>query len=89
MVCNSNIVFLLIAASWPPILADDCCPMKTVRDASGEDSKLNGVYILKSKEDSKPEPICKDGCVYTRNNEEYCFIDKPGSTVVCEVSVHF
>ena len=64
---------------------DECCPIKTVRDALGEDSKLNGVYILKTRMESKPDAICIDGCVYTRDNEEYCFIDKPGPTVVCEV----
>ena len=86
-----NIIFLLVAASWRPILApDDCCPMKTVRDVLGEDSKLNGVYTLKTKEHSKRDPKCVDQCVYMRDNEEYCFIDKPGeSTVVCEVSKHF
>ena len=68
---------------------DDCCRIKTVRDALGEDSKLNGVYTLKTKEDSKPDPICLDGCVYTRDNQEYCFIDKPGPSVVCEVSIFF
>ena len=68
---------------------DDCCPMKTVRDASGEDSKLNGVYILKTKEDSKRNDKCLDSCIYTRDNQEYCFIDKPGPTVVCEVSKYF
>ena len=68
---------------------DDCCPMKTVRDAPGEDSKLNGVYILKTKEDSKRNDKCLDSCIYTRDNQEYCFIDKPGPTVVCEVVIHF
>ena len=52
---------------------DDCCLIKTVRDAIGEDSKLNGVYILKAKEDSKLDPICIDGCVYMR--------DKPGPSL--------
>ena len=65
--------------------ADDCCPIKTVKDAPGEDSKLNGVYFLKAKEEIKRDALCSDGCVYTRDNEEYCFIDKPGPTVVCEV----
>ena len=81
-----NIVFLLVAASWRPILApDECCPIKTVRDAAGEDSKLNGVYVLKTMEATKRHPICTDGCVYIKDNEEYCFTDKPGPTVVCEV----
>ena len=65
---------------------DECCPIKTVRDAPGEDSKLNGVYFLKTKDELKRHPLCSDGCVYTRDNEEYCFTDKPGPTVVCQVS---
>ena len=37
-----------------PIKAPDCCQIKTVRDAPEEE--LNGVYILKTKENSKPDP---------------------------------
>ena len=81
-----NIKFLLVTASWQPILApDECCLIKTVRDAAGEDSKLNGVYILKTRMEAKPDEVCLDGCVYTRDNAEYCFMNKPGPTVVCEV----
>ena len=80
-------VFLLVAALFGPVSPEDCCLTKTVRDSPEEDSKLNGVYTLKTKEDSKPDPKCIDGCVYVRDNQEYCFIEKPGSTqVVCEVS---
>ena len=79
-------VFLLSAAIWQQTLAPDCCPIKTVKDASEEDSHLNGVYTLKARLDSKPSPECVDGCVYMRDNEEYCFIEKPGATAVCEVS---
>ena len=68
---------------------DDCCPIKTVTDALGEDSEMNGMYILKAKEDSKPDPNCMDGCVYMRDNEEYCFTEKLGGIAVCEVSIHF
>ena len=85
-------VFLLVAASWRPTRAEDCCQTKTVRDAPEEVSELNGVYTLKTKEDTKPDPSCMDGCVYLRDNEEYCFVEKPteeGATVVCEVSIHF
>ena len=80
-------VFLLLASFCRPVSPEDCCLTKTVRDAS-EDSKLNGVYILKAKEDSKPDPNCMDGCVYLKDNEdeEYCFIEKSGATVVCEVT---
>ena len=78
-------VFLLSATIfWQPIEAPDCCPIKTVTDAFEEE--LNGVYTLKTKKDSKPDPKCIDDCVYMRDSEEYCFIEKPGATVVCEVS---
>merc|ERR1719222_128462 len=63
--------------------------MKTVRDAPAEVSELNGVYTLKSDEGSKPDPNCMDGCVYLRDNEEYCFVQKSteeGATVVCEAA---
>ena len=79
-------VFLFSAAIWQQTRAPDCCPSKTVKDASEEDSHLNGVYTLKAKMDSKPSPECVDGCVYMRDNQEYCFIEKPGATAVCEVS---
>ena len=86
-------VALLVAASWRPTRAqaDDCCQTKTVRDAPASVSELNGVYTLKADEGSKPDPSCMDGCVYLRNNEEYCFVQKSieeGATVVCEVSIH-
>ena len=77
-------VFLLSAAIWQHTLAPDCCPIQTVKDA--EDSHLNGVYTLKAKMDSKPSPECVDGCVYMRDNQEYCFKQKLGGTAVCEVS---
>ena len=79
-------VFLLSAAIWQQTLAPDCCPIQTVKDASEEDSHLNGVYTLKAKMDSKPSPECVDGCVYMRDNREYCFKQKLGATAVCEVS---
>ena len=81
-------VFLLFAQFWRPVSPEDCCLTKTVRDAPEGDSKLNGVYTLKIKEDSKPDPKCMDGCVYMRDNEEYCFIEKLGANTVCEVSIH-
>ena len=55
---------------------EDCCLTKTVRDAPAEVSELNGVYTLKGKENSRPDPACMDGCVYLRNDEEYCFVAK-------------
>ena len=84
------LAFLLVAAFWRTILApDDCCPIKIVSDALEENFGLNGVYTLKTKEASKPDPKCMDGCVYMRDNEEYCFVERPGAIVVCEVSIHF
>merc|ERR1712130_1037708 len=84
-------VFLLFAASWRPTTAqqEGCCQTKTVRDAPASVSELNGVYTLKADEGSKPDPSCMDGCVYVRNNEEYCFVQKSieeGATVVCEAA---
>merc|ERR1711990_966261 len=87
-------VFLLVAAIWRPTRAqtqaqEGCCQTKTVRDAPAEVSELNGVYTLKADEGSKPDPNCMDGCVYLRDNEEYCFVQKSteeGATVVCEAA---
>merc|ERR1711990_723451 len=87
-------VFLLVAAIWRPTRAqtqaqEGCCQQKTVRDAPAEVSELNGVYTLKADEGSKPDPNCMDGCVYLRDNEEYCFVQKSteeGATVVCEAA---
>ena len=79
-----RVVLLSATIFWQPIEAPDCCPIKTVTDALEEE--LNGVYTLKTKKDSKPDPKCIDDCVYMRDSEEYCFIEKPGATVVCEVS---
>ena len=82
-------LFLLVVAFSRPVSPEDCCLTKTVRDAPEGDPKLNGVYTLKRREDFKPDPLCIDGCVYMKDNEEYCFIDKPGPTAVCEVLIHF
>ena len=76
-------LFLLFAPVFHSISGEDCCLTKTVIDE--KESGLNGVYTLKTKEDSKRDPKCIDGCVYMRDNEEYCFIEKLGATVVCEV----
>ena len=84
----SPLAFLLFAVPWQPIRAPDCCQTKTVRGAAEEDSDLNGVYTLKTKEDSKPDPMCMDGCVYVKDHNEYCFKEHAGITpaVVCEVA---
>merc|ERR1711962_775735 len=55
-----------------------CCQFVVVEDAAGEYIGLNGNYILKvDTAGDLPDPICLDGCVYTRQGapteEEYCF----------------
>ena len=81
-------IFLLFAIFLRPIKASDCCQTKTVRDAPKPDSRVNGVYTLKTELDSKPDPICIDACVYVKDNQEYCFREEAGATptVDCEVA---
>ena len=85
---RSLLVILLFEATFHPITAPECCPTKTLRNAPAEDSDLNGVYILKTKMDSKPDAVCVDHCVYVKDNKEYCFKEQAGATptVVCEVA---
>ena len=85
---RSLLVILLFEATFHPITAPECCPTKTLKNAPDEDSDLNGVYILKTKMDSKPDAVCVDTCVYVKNNKEYCFKEQEGETptVVCEVA---
>ena len=85
---RSLLVILLFEATFHPITAPECCPTKTLRNAPAEDSDLNGVYILKTKMDSKPDAVCVDTCVYVKDNKEYCFKEQEGATptVVCEVA---
>ena len=50
---------------------ESCCKTKTV---SG--GPLNGVYTLKKQLDIKPDPVCKDGCLYTKQDQPeklFCF----------------
>ena len=64
-----------------------CCTIKMVNKAPAEASDLNGVYTL-AEDGAKRENICIDGCVYVKDNEEYCFVaktDAEGADVVCEV----
>ena len=66
-----------------------CCPVKNVNNAPAEVSQLNGVYTLK-EDGAKRDDICIDGCVYVKDNEEYCFVAKTpaeGADVVCEVGL--
>ena len=85
---TSGLLLLVSACGQLSRAIEDCCLTKTVRDAPAEVSELNGVYTLKGKENSRPDPACMDGCVYLRDDEEYCFVAKTveeGATVDCEV----
>ena len=56
--------------------------MTVVNSANTE---LNGVYLLQGEEEDKPEEICVDGCVYTKDGDEYCFILTDQGSVECQV----
>merc|ERR1712180_27630 len=61
-----------------------CCQFVVVEDAAGEYVGLNGNYILKvDTAGDLPDPICLDGCVYTKQGapteEEYCFREESTS----------
>merc|ERR1711962_398895 len=61
-----------------------CCQFVVVEDAAGEYIGLNGNYILKvDTAGDLPDPICLDGCVYTKQGapteEEYCFREETTS----------
>jgi len=49
---------------------------------------LEGKYTLKTAGQTKPDPNCKDGCVYIRTgepDEDYCFksVAGAGATIQC------
>ena len=69
-----------------------CCPFITVK-VGGSNANLNGEYKLKVNTGSKPEDICIDGCIYTKEGspfiKEYCFIadSVAGADVKCLVNI--
>merc|ERR1712212_898880 len=54
-----------------------CCQTKTVTNAPAGSENLNGEYVLKEAADDKPHENCADGCVYMKDDEEYCFMNVP------------
>ena len=67
----------------------ECCPFKTLENSAIE--KFNGGYTLVNDSKARGD-VCNDGCIYSRNGFEYCFVVKPGELlirplayVVCEV----
>ena len=67
-----------------------CCLSISV-SVVGSYADLNGDYQLKRDAVSKPEEVCVNGCVYTKDGspsiEEYCFKSEsaPGGEVQCKV----
>merc|ERR1712179_565576 len=54
-----------------------CCQTKTVTNAPVGNENLNGDYVLKEAAGDKPHENCADGCVYMKDDEEYCFMNVP------------
>ena len=67
------VVFLLLLNNQAKQLSkESCCETKTVTGAG----LLDGEYMLNDNLDTKPDPVCLNGCIYTKNGEpenEYCF----------------
>ena len=69
---------------------DDCCPFITV-NVGGSYANLNGDYKLIHNKESKPEEVCINGCIYTKegspSTKEYCFKadSLAGADVKCPV----
>merc|ERR1712013_390022 len=69
----------------PPL----CCETKTVTNAPAGNENLNGEYVLKESADDKPHENCADGCVYTKDDEEYCFMNVPvdqAAEIACDAT---
>ena len=67
----------------------DCCPLITV-SVGGQNASLDGEYRLKEKKSSKPDDVCVNGCVFTKegfpDTDEYCFrADSSGADLQCSV----
>ena len=69
---------------------NDCCLSISV-SLGGSYASLTGDYQLKKDKGSKPEEVCVNGCIYTKDEspftEEYCFKDEnvSGGDVICKV----
>ena len=70
--------------------AESCCKFITV---NVDNDDLNGNYVYKEKKDEKPETVCINGCVYTKEGEiagdEFCFVKDEDLTAdaACPVSL--
>merc|ERR1719228_3109918 len=76
-------MILLLLLVIPTLVHGQCCPTQIV---SGMGT-LDGTYSLAEDRTSPPEPVCIDGCVYTRPSnpsDQYCFKSESTSgTVQC------
>ena len=67
-----------------------CCSLISV-NARGPNEALSGDYKLKTSQDYRPEPVCVNGCIYTREGspatQEYCFktTNEAPANVQCQV----
>merc|ERR1719154_366830 len=82
---QSAAVLLLVLCSALPLNAQTpgtCCQVKIVKDSPG--GTLDGTYTFK-KEGTNLDPVCVDGCIYTRDTaptDEYCFMrSDAGATI--------
>ena len=66
-----------------------CCSLKKVKNAPSQD--LNGLYLLKSQIMVPSDPHCADGCIYMKDNDDYCFmnVNDGGADIQCEVGRHY
>ena len=51
--------------------------MKMVKDAPAGMKELEGEYELKETSSNKLHENCADNCVFTKDGEDYCFMDVP------------
>jgi len=80
---DSEVVLGVSCASQSPVLEDYCCPTMTV--TGGSDNTLNGVYKLDHALESSPQPPCRDGCVYLKDGDQYCFSEEDtGYNLECD-----
>ena len=96
-------LFVAFILSWDPCNirghgliggegGNDCCPFLSV-DVEGSNANLKGDYRLKKKSESKPEDVCINGCVYTKDGShstnEYCFRadNAGGADLKCPVRI--
>ena len=69
---------------------NDCC-LSIAVSVGGSYANLTGDYQYKRDAGSKPEEVCLNGCVYTKDGlsstREFCFKDETvaGANVQCKV----